>query len=265
MDRFYRSISEPWLDTQKKLETIAGLATLQGIGHVVNSTEPFSKVVTEALRVDLGDWRQMIDWTQINISDPVQRSSLYTERGLNQALAEIPHRAFEQGILAADIAYPQLQVSDEYSLIQEAESDCEENIEYNQKAYDLLFRFETQVRKFIDEEMTAAFGPGWEKHRVSGGKHKEWRQKRTNNKGDSGQALITYADFTDYLPIIVRNDNWDEVFETTFGRKESVQESFQRLYPVRLDTMHARLITQEDAIYLYAEVHRILGAIGIEV
>ena len=213
----------------------------------------------------LGDWRQLIDWPQINVSDPVLRSSLYTERGLNQALAEIPHRAFEQGIIAANLAYPRVQAADEYSLFQEAESDSEEDIERNQNAYDLLFRFETQVRKCIDEEMTAAFGPGWEKHRVSGGKHKEWRRKRMNKIGDSGQALIAYADFTDYLPIIIRNDNWDQVFKTTFERKESVQESFQRLYPIRLDTMHARLITQEDEIYLYAEVHRILRTIGINI
>ena len=143
------------------------------------------------------------------------------------------------GIIAANLAYPQVQAANEYSLVQEAESNCEEDIEHNRKAYDLLFRFETQVRKFIDEEMTAAFGPGWEKHRVSGGTHKEWRQKWTNNKGDSGQALISYADFTDYLPIIVRSDNWDQVFKTTFERKESVRESFQRLYPIRLDTMYA--------------------------
>ena len=207
----------------------------------------------------------MIDWSLINISDPIQRSSLYMERGLNQALAEIPHRAFEQGVIVADLAYPQVQLADEYSLVQEAESDDEEDIERNQNAYDLLLSLETQVRKFIDEEMTAAFGPGWEKHRVSGGKHKEWRQKRMNNKGDSGQSLIAYADFTDYLPIIVRSDNWDQVFKTMFERKESVQESFQRLYPIRLDTMHARLITQEDEIYLYAEVHRILRAIGISI
>jgi hypothetical protein len=55
--------------------------------------------------------------------------------------------------------------------------------------------------------------------------------------------LIEYADFTDYAAVICRADNWREVFSTFFNRPESVRESFQRLHPIRLDAMHARLIT----------------------
>src|SRR5687768_8923575 len=54
-----------------------------------------------------------------------------------------------------------------------------------------------------------------------------------------------------------------------FGRPESVRESFQRLYPIRLDTMHARPITQDDELLLYVETRRLvkilLGDCGVSI
>lgn len=47
-----------------------------------------------------------------------------------------------------------------------------------------------------------------------------------------------------------------------FERQESVRESFQRLYPVRNDTMHARPITQDDELLLYVEGKRLMRRIA---
>ena len=68
----------------------------------------------------------------------------------------------------------------------------------------------------------------------------------------------------DYVTIITQKNNWNEVFEPVFSRPTFVQESFQRLYPIRICTMHARMITQDDELYLYVETKRVLSAIGIE-
>jgi hypothetical protein len=54
--------------------------------------------------------------------------------------------------------------------------------------------------------------------------------------------------------------NW-VVFKQYFERTENLTESFQRLYPSRKDTMHGRLISQDDALYTYAERKRILTTI----
>ena len=75
------------------------------------------------------------------------------------------------------------------------------------------------------------------------------------------RPLVAYADFTDYALLICRSDNWREVFAMFFGRPESVRESFQRLYPIRLDTMHARPITQDDELLLYVETRRLVKII----
>ena len=90
------------------------------------------------------------------------------------------------------------------------------------------------------------------------------KRQKALDFGEPERPLIAYADFTDYVTIITRKDNWKAVFEDVFRRAESVTESLQRLYPIRICTMHARLITQDDELYLYVETKRILAAIGVE-
>jgi len=53
------------------------------------------------------------------------------------------------------------------------------------------------------------------------------------------------------VPLSTRNDNWEKVFKPESRRVEFVQASFQRLYPIRIGTMHARIITQDDELYIY--------------
>jgi hypothetical protein len=40
------------------------------------------------------------------------------------------------------------------------------------------------------------------------------------------------------------------VFERVFDRRENGQESFERLFPIRILTMHSRFITLDDELYL---------------
>jgi len=153
-----------------------------------------------------------------------------------------------------------------YNLEPEVGEDEEESaFRRTNKAHDRLQRFETQMRRFIDEKMKVGFGADWIKHQVPNGIHERWFEKKQKAKedGEPEWSLIDYADFTDYLPIIVRRDNWREVFKPVFKRRGFVEESFQRLYPIRLCTMHVRPITQDQELYLCAEVKQILSAIGI--
>jgi HEPN superfamily Swt1-like protein len=123
----------------------------------------------------------------------------------------------------------------------------------------LLLRFETQLRRFIDKQMTNAFGPEWPKHRLPKGMYEKWQEKkRAQYARARNRPLIAYADFNDYPLVICKGDNWREVFAPFYNRQESVRESFQRLHPVRLDTMHARPITQYDELLLYVETQHLL-------
>ena len=113
--------------------------------------------------------------------------------------------------------------------------------------------------------MKVAFGNDWIKHRVPGTIQQAWKDKRekARDNGERERPLIAYADFTDYETIITKKDNWTTIFKPVFKRPMLVQESFRRLYPIRTCTMHARVITQNDELYLYAETTRLLSAIGI--
>ena len=83
------------------------------------------------------------------------------------------------------------------------------------------------------------------------------KKRNAQQSGGKEWALIAYADFSDYVPLICRRDNW-AVFSPFFGRQEYLREAFQRLHPIRVDTMHARPITQDYELLLYVEVRRLV-------
>ena len=140
----------------------------------------------------------------------------------------------------------------------------EEGLVRTNMARDSIIKLEMLTRDFIDKQMTVAFGPEWPKHKLPNRMYLQWKEKKQKaQQGGRGEdALIAYADFTDYVQVICKRDNWRVVFAPIFGRKEDVVESFQRLHQVRLDTMHARQITQDDALLLYLETSRLLKAMN---
>jgi Swt1-like HEPN len=132
------------------------------------------------------------------------------------------------------------------------------------EAYDLLFNLETQLREYIVEVMTRKYGARWIRQRISGDMKQQWADKKeiAVSKGEDELPLIWYADFSDYIQIIIRKDNWNELFESIFFNAIDIQASFQRLQPLRICTMHARPISREDLLLITVETHRILRAIG---
>jgi len=266
IERAMESMRAPWLDMADKLSSVGGFVGLQDIGHALRTMPAFETQLTDVLRVDLGDWRTEIAWPAEIFVDPLARASFYVEQGLNPALTSFPASAFEQSTVIAGIKETSPPLVQVYNFEPEVEEDEEEAaFERTNTAHDRLQRFETQIRRFIDKQMMAVFGENWIKHQVPGEMRNTWLDKRqkARDNGESEFPLIAYADFTDYLPIIVRKDNWQKVFKPTFRRASSVQESFRRLYPIRICTMHARLITLDDELYLYVETKRLLAAIGV--
>ena len=264
--RAMKAMRTPWIDMENSFRSIGGFAQLQGIGHALRTVPAFDTRLTAALRIDLGDWRNKLRWPDEIFTDPLARTSFYAKRGLDPALTAFPANAFKQSIVLSGLKGTSVPVAPAYNFEWKVEKDEEEAaFERTNTAHDQLQRFETQIRKFIDVQMKRVFGENWIKHQVPGEILKIWLDKRTKarDKGESEWPLIAYADFSDYVRIITRDDNWQKVFKLVFGQKVSVQESFQRIYPIRICTMHSRLITQDDELYLYVETKRLLAAIGI--
>ena len=268
LQRSFEAMSTPWIDTTNELRSMNGFVALQGIGHVLNTMQPFDRRLTDALRIDLGDWRKEITWPPDVFVDPLARTSFYKELGLNPALTAFPASTFKQIIVNTGLERPQEPIADGYYIAAEREEvEGEIAFERNNDAYNLIQRFETRMRKFINEQMRAAYGTTWVKHQVPGEMRKKWidKQQKYHASGNRELPLIAYADFTDYVVIITRRDNWQKVFETVFAHKDFIQESFRRLFPIRICTMHSRPITQDDELYLLAETKRILKAIRAKI
>jgi hypothetical protein len=258
------SMRSPWLDMQQHLHSLAGLAGLRGIGHALGSMPVFGEELTAALRVDLGDWRDRITWPETIFSDISLRSEFYVERGFEPALSDFPAEAFEESLDNAGLTGepPPLVAVYGPPVPRASDDEAEAGFVRTNMAHDWLQRLESQVRRFIDENMSRQCGTEWPRSRLPNGMYDQWQEKRRKAGSEySSNPLIAFADFTDYEGVICRKDNWREVFSGFFARPESVRESFQRLYPVRIATMHARIITQDDEVLLYAEVRRLVRAI----
>lgn len=261
--RFLDAITPPWLNKIEEARSVTGILELQGMGKALRTIKGFDLGLTAALRLDLGDWRDKITFPESVFIDPVARTDFYVTRGFNTALTDFPESAFHQSLEVAGLDGETLDIEFFGQVIQPSvDSEEEAGLQRTNKCHDRLQRFERQLRQFINDAMTTQYGPDWPRKRLDPRLYENWEFKK--RRAESSGVILTFievADFTDYETIICKQDHWREVFETRFKKKESVRESLQRLQPIRLAAMHARIVTKEDELYLIAEVVRLFTAI----
>jgi hypothetical protein len=259
------SMKSPWLDAANPSVSASAFAAIQQMGSAIGNMPAFDTDLTSALRLELGDWRARIDWPASIFTDLDARSHFYASLGVNTALTDLPVGAFRESLGIAELWQTPPPVAPDYDAaeIDEETDDKEEGFARTNEAHDRLQRLESQLRRFIDQVMVEALGPEWPKHRMPPNIVETWRDKklRAQRHTDADLPLIAYADFTDYEIVICKRDNW-KLFERYFDRPESVRESLQRLYPIRIDTMHSRMITQDDELFLLVECKRLTRAMG---
>ena len=265
LQRAMEQMATPWLHVQEAMRSVTAFAELQGMGRALASLGGFEKELSVALRTGLGDWRDPISWQPEVLLDLDRRADFYAGLGFNHDLTAVPAPAFAETLEISGLRRERPTLVALYGAplpLSDDEVD-KEDFDRTRAAYDWLHRLETQLRRFIDRCMTNAFGRDWPRHRLPNGMHDQWQDKKrkASEAGSAERPLIAYADFTDYASIICRADNWREIFRPFFRRPENVRESFQRLHPIRLDTMHARPITQDDELLLYVEARRLMKII----
>ena len=260
-----QSMKNPWLDVNDEIGSVQRLFELQGIGELISRQSTFDYTVAESLRSSLGDWRDAITWPENIWTNLGARADFYVDLGFNAALTDMPVPAFLEATAVTDIRSGPPSLVKAYGLpIPTApDRDEEEGLARTNEAHDWLQRLESHLRRFIDSEMTRVFGADWARHQLPNNMYDEWKWKKetAERAGAPSRPPIAYADFTDYQRIICKRDNWRQVFSPFFEREENVRESLQRLHPIRLDTMHARIITQDDEFFLYVEAKRLMQCI----
>ena len=237
--RMAESIHVPWVSMEDTLGSLRGLAELTVLSRGLASTTPYDERITSAVRTELGDWRNIAEFPEEIFLDSIARKAFYEGLGFNSQLTDFSRSAFDVILDEIGMRMPvipmviptrsqRLQVplgvttrrefySTDFSDAPPAE---------NREAYHLIYALETRFRVFVDLIMTQKFGCGWPRHRVPEDTYKAWQAKKDQHHEKDGidNPLIWYADFTDYLKIIVRKDNWREVFQRVFQRRESIEE-----------------------------------------
>ena len=258
------AMRNPWLDVHDELGSVKRVLELQRIGEVIGNQIAFSESAATQVRSWLGDWRGPVTWPDNIWRDLAARADFYDDLGFDADLTDLPAAAFREATEDAGIrSVPSLVESYGPPVPPSSTANEEAAFARTNEAHDWLQRFESHLRRFIDDQMTRKFGPTWPKHQLPNDMYQSWKKKKGAVQAQRPECpLVAYADFNDYIDIITRKDNWRQVFECYFERKEDVRESFQRLRPIRLDTMHARPVSQDDELLLYVEVKRIMSAVA---
>lgn len=249
------SMHSPWLQIDKSLASATAFSEIIAMGRGIKNRLAFDRNFAARLRPNLGDWREMFTPPTEQLIDPMQRASFYLDKGLDPKLIDFTQPAFDECLEIAGLRDPEENVS--------ADSQ-EEYSKRAKKAFDILQRFEIALRRFIVQVMHSTYGNDWMKRQLPPTMLAAWVEKKEKavKAGQAEELLIEYADFSDYKAIIERSDNWKSIFKNVFVRQEDVRESLQRLYPIRIATMHARHITSDDELLMVVETKRVLNAIG---
>lgn len=248
-----------WLNPSDSMASVRAFARVQAVADVLREAPPFASAVGSWLRTaGFGDWRDPIDLrSTLGIAILEGRPDVYSRQGADEDIEHTPLPVFAK---SADIGgLFDIDADWEEEWIVESDVDAQLSLQ----AYARLRNFELAMRTFIRRSLSAISNK-WEKQRLPQDIYNNWKEKEEKDLKASGQSseLISYADFTDYIKIIERKDNWNEVFQPVFRRQEDIRECMQRLYPLRLATMHARKINAMDLHNLLHETQRMMRVIS---
>lgn len=263
--RQFDDIQNVWAKISAEARSVRAFTEIQCLGAALKSFDGFEQGLAAALRADLGDWRAPMDFAEDLLVEPLARKELYIAQGFDAALIDFPEPAYSQGLALSGLSIDYFTDSDLAAFVPQ-DVDVEEAAAFRrvQHCFQLLHKLERRLRRFVNDAMTAKFGENWAKHRLPGVVYLAWLEKaeKARENGETVDFLIEAADFTDYECIICRKDNFSELFKPYFREASSVRESFNRLRPLRIATMHSRYITKEDLLYVAAESTRLLRAMG---
>lgn len=255
-------ICSPMQQVSAVAESIFGIIKLQTIGELVRMPASIGPDISRALRDEFGDWRDAMVFREGRSSS---RAEFYADVGFDLDLIDFPDNDFPVIIEQTGIVPPITEIEqvlgsimpDEYPIPKTSD-------ELELLAYKWLRALERAVRDALDRVMTDTFGSNWPSVRLPNGMVDDWQAKRERAQaaGRPDLALVEFADFSDYSRIILRRDNWKEVFSKLWAREADVRESFQRLQYIRIETMHSRILLKQDLILLFSEGRRLFQALA---
>lgn len=117
-------------------------------------------------------------------------------------------------------------------------------------AYRAVTAFERGLRDFIARKLEESEGPSWFKRRVDGEVvlKAKLRRETALKSGEKTQQLIHFTELGELQNIVLRGDNWAQVFEATFINRGRFEHDMLTLMAIRRPTAHARIIDSTQLV-----------------
>lgn len=252
-----QAMTMPWLSVADEVRSATAFSRLQAVGEILSHAAPYASAVGSILRAGgLGDWREDVNFEHRELTVD-GRNQVYVAQGADIQLVEQETKIFVPSAAIAGLFDEDENWDATWNAV------AEDSEQLATLAFQRLRKLERLLRAFISAALEARFGPKWTRQRLPNGMLDECvaRQEKARGGADYSDDVTDFMDFTDYGRIIDKTDNWRDVFQHVFGRREEIKESLQRLQPLRLATMHARSVSTFDLLVLLVESRRVVVAI----
>jgi len=158
-------------------------------------------------------------------------------------------------------SFPQLQAI-------ETADDLQQRAERNRQqrlldAYDMILNLELRLREFIETELRKVYDDEWWRCGLPDQIRKDCEalKQEKEERSSTGYPPLYYAYIDDYKTIIVRRDNWKQIFRRFFINKQETETCFLWLGRVRPSVAHSRPLSDNDFLMLTAACNWIHTAI----
>ena len=191
-----------------------------------------------------------------------ERHEAIARAGFNSELIAFPRTTCDKALFSMEFSLSFASVP-----VPQAIESPDSGASFNPEHWRMLTELEQRLRQEIEQRLEKLAGSNWVKQRVPEAVRKRWieRQEEDRATGRSVYPAIQYADFMDLAVVIMKRDNWREVFQTTFRDQNDIAVSLRRLHPVRKALAHSRPLGRGDVLTLVGEATRIFRTLGMRV
>ena len=240
-----------------QFESSAGFSRLSHLSHVLRSEKPFSPAVGKLIEDEFGDVN-----TPDLTDNAAERDEAALRAGLNPELIAFPRTTYPRVLVSAGFRMSFTSVP-----VPQAIEELDADAMFNPRHWQIFIELEQRLRQVVEQRLKKLSGSNWAKQRVPQTVRDSWlvRQQEDRAAGRPVYADIQYADFMDLAHVIIKRDNWREVFQSIFGDRNDIAVSLRRLHPVRKALAHSRPLGRADVLTLVSEATRIFRALGMRV
>jgi len=137
-----------------------------------------------------------------------------------------------------------------------------------EEPYKVLQKLETKLRECIQTQLETV-SKNWWKERIPKDAQEKVELRKTKNEKQwpwhisKDLPFVYYVDFTDYLKIITRRDNWNQVFKTIFKDRDAISVKLRELEPIRNAIAHFRGLSRRELDKLKLLSEEIISCISM--